>query len=90
MPRWHFLHIPDDVVPALRQSGVSEEQIRLMTVENPRRIFEAQGGVLRQRSSATARAAAPLMNVGRSRVVGVIGRGYNAGQFSPRNSGHQE
>jgi phosphotriesterase-related protein len=44
MPRWTFLHISDDVVPALRQSGVSEEQIRLMTVENPRRIFEAQGG----------------------------------------------
>jgi phosphotriesterase-related protein len=44
MPRWTFLHISDDVVPALRQSGVSEEQIRQMTVENPRRIFEAQGG----------------------------------------------
>jgi phosphotriesterase-related protein len=43
-PRWHFLHIPDDVVPALRQSGVSDEQIRTMTVDNPRRIFEASGG----------------------------------------------
>jgi phosphotriesterase-related protein len=43
MPRWHFLHIPDDVVPALRQAGVAEEQIRQMTVDNPRRIFEAQG-----------------------------------------------
>ncbi len=43
VPRWHFLHIPDDVVPALRAEGVSEEQIRQMTVENPRRIFEAQG-----------------------------------------------
>jgi phosphotriesterase-related protein len=43
MPRWTFLHIPDDVVPALRQAGVSEEQIRTMTVDNPRRVFEAQG-----------------------------------------------
>jgi len=43
VPRWHFLHIPDDVVPALRQAGVSDEQIRLMTVETPRRIFDAQG-----------------------------------------------
>ena len=43
MPRWHFLHIPDDVVPALRAEGVSAEQIRQMTVDNPRRIFEAQG-----------------------------------------------
>ena len=43
MPRWHFLHIPDDVVPALRSAGVSDEQVRTMTVDNPRRIFEAQG-----------------------------------------------
>jgi len=42
-PRWTFLHIPDDVVPALRQSGVSDEQLRAMTIDNPRRIFEAQG-----------------------------------------------
>jgi phosphotriesterase-related protein len=43
MPRWHFLHIPDDVVPALRGAGVSEEQSRAMTVDTPRRIFERQG-----------------------------------------------
>jgi phosphotriesterase-related protein len=43
-PNWHYLHIPDDVVPALRSSGVPDDQIRAMTVDNPRRIFEAQGG----------------------------------------------
>ena len=43
MPRWHFLHIPDDVVPALKDSGVSEAQVRTMTIDNPRRIFEVQG-----------------------------------------------
>ena len=43
MPRWHFLHIPDDVVPALRAAGVSDAQVRAMTVDNPRRIFETQG-----------------------------------------------
>jgi phosphotriesterase-related protein len=43
MPRWHFLHIPDDVVPALKGAGVSDEQVRAMTIDNPRRIFEAQG-----------------------------------------------
>jgi len=43
MPRWHFLHIPDDVIPALRAAGVRDEAIAAMTVENPRRIFEAQG-----------------------------------------------
>jgi phosphotriesterase-related protein len=42
-PRWNFRHIPDDVIPALRKAGVGEEQIRQMTVENPRRIFERQG-----------------------------------------------
>lgn len=42
-PKWNFLHIPDDVIPALRAGGVTEEQIRQMTIDNPRRIFEAQG-----------------------------------------------
>ena len=44
MPNWHFRHISEDVLPALRASGVSEEQIRQMTVENPRRFFERSGG----------------------------------------------
>jgi phosphotriesterase-related protein len=43
MPNWHYNHIPDDVIPALRQAGVSDDQIRTMTVNNPRRIFERQG-----------------------------------------------
>ena len=43
MPRWHYLHISDDVVPALKAAGVSDDQIRTMTVDNPRRIFEVQG-----------------------------------------------
>jgi phosphotriesterase-related protein len=43
VPNWHFLHITNDVLPALRAAGVSDEQIRQMTVDNPRRIFEQQG-----------------------------------------------
>jgi len=43
VPNWNFLHISDDVVPALREGGVPEAQIRQMTVDNPRRIFERQG-----------------------------------------------
>ena len=43
-PNWHFNYIPDEVIPALREAGVSEEQIATMTVDNPRRIFERQGG----------------------------------------------
>lgn len=44
LPNWHFLHIHHDVVPTLRASGVSIEQIHQMLVENPRKIFENQGG----------------------------------------------
>ncbi|MDZ7726892.1 MAG: phosphotriesterase-related protein [Dehalococcoidia bacterium] len=43
MPNWHYLHITNDVLPALREQGVSEDDIRKMTVDNPRRIFEQQG-----------------------------------------------
>jgi phosphotriesterase-related protein len=43
VPNWHFNHIPDDVLPALKQAGVTEEQVQTMTVDNPRRIFERQG-----------------------------------------------
>jgi phosphotriesterase-related protein len=43
VPNWHFNFISDHVIPALRQAGVSEEQLRTMTLDNPRRIFERQG-----------------------------------------------
>ena len=39
MPNWHYLHIPEDVLPALRARGVTEEQIHQMLVDNPRRIL---------------------------------------------------
>jgi len=39
-PNWHYRHIIQDVLPALREAGVTEDQIRQMTVENPRLIFE--------------------------------------------------
>lgn len=42
-PHWNFRHIPDDVLPALREAGVPEADLVRMTVENPRRIFERQG-----------------------------------------------
>jgi phosphotriesterase-related protein len=43
LPRWHYLHIHNDVLPALKQRGVSEEQVHTMLVENPRQIFERHG-----------------------------------------------
>jgi phosphotriesterase-related protein len=38
-PAWHFEHLFDDVLPALRDSGVSIKQIEAMLVDNPRRYF---------------------------------------------------
>lgn len=43
-PNWHYLHIHNDVLPALRARGVTEEQIDTMLIHNPRRIFETTGG----------------------------------------------
>ncbi len=43
LPKWNFLHISQDVIPALRTAGVTDEQIETMMVDNPRRLFEAQG-----------------------------------------------
>jgi phosphotriesterase-related protein len=43
-PNWHFLHIHNDVLPALKARGVTDEQIDTMLIANPRKIFEAQGG----------------------------------------------
>ena len=39
MPNWNFLHIGNDVLPALRAAGVGEDQINQMMVDNPRRYF---------------------------------------------------
>ena len=38
-PNWHYDHITDDVLPALLASGVTQEQIDTMMVENPVRYF---------------------------------------------------
>ena len=42
LPNWHYLHIHNDVMPALKKRGVTDEQIRMMLVDNPRAIFSSQ------------------------------------------------
>jgi phosphotriesterase-related protein len=42
-PLWHYNHISDDILPALRAAGVTADQIEQMLVGNPRAIFEATG-----------------------------------------------
>lgn len=41
MPRHNYLHIHDDVIPALLEAGVSQRDLDTMFVDNPRRHFEA-------------------------------------------------
>jgi phosphotriesterase-related protein len=43
LPRWTYTHVHNDVLPALRERGVSEEDIQTMLVANPRRYFEQVG-----------------------------------------------
>jgi phosphotriesterase-related protein len=43
LPNWHYLHIHNDVIPALKDRGVTNEQLTTMLVDNPRKIFENQG-----------------------------------------------
>jgi phosphotriesterase-related protein len=39
LPNWHFRHLHEDVLPALRERGVSEVDIETMLVGNPRDFF---------------------------------------------------
>ena len=40
LPQWHYLHIGEEVLPYVRERGVTEDQIDQMLVANPRRILE--------------------------------------------------
>jgi phosphotriesterase-related protein len=44
LPNWHYLHIHNDVLPALKERGVTDEQLSTMLVDNPRKIFDTRGG----------------------------------------------
>jgi len=39
LPDWHYLHLMNDVIPYLKDHGVTEEQLHTMLVENPRKIL---------------------------------------------------
>jgi phosphotriesterase-related protein len=41
LPNWNYQHVLGEVVPALLERGVSQEQVDQMLVANPRRFFEA-------------------------------------------------
>ncbi|WP_033341533.1 phosphotriesterase family protein [Catenuloplanes japonicus] len=39
LPNWHYGHLHEVVLPALRAAGVTREQLTTMLVDNPRRYF---------------------------------------------------
>jgi len=41
-PLWHYNHISDDILPALRAARVTGDQIQQMLVRNPQAIFAAR------------------------------------------------
>ncbi|WP_329459050.1 phosphotriesterase family protein [Streptomyces sp. NBC_01497] len=48
MPNWNYTYINSTILPALREAGVTQEQIHTMLVDNPRRHFSgAASGVAR-------------------------------------------
>jgi phosphotriesterase-related protein len=42
-PNWNYFHIVHNIIPKLLEAGVTQEEIDMMTRENPRRIFENVG-----------------------------------------------
>ena len=40
--QWHPTHLFVDVIPALRKGGVSDDQIRTIIADNPRRLFTGE------------------------------------------------
>jgi phosphotriesterase-related protein len=41
LPQWHHGHIAQEVLPYVREKGVTERQIQTMLIDNPRRLFES-------------------------------------------------
>ena len=39
LKHWHYLHVSQDVLPYLRDHGVTDEEIDTMLVKNPARIL---------------------------------------------------
>ncbi|HEY2056827.1 MAG TPA: phosphotriesterase-related protein [Amycolatopsis sp.] len=44
LPNWHYLHITEDVLPALRARGVAESDLTKMLVDNPQRFLTRGSG----------------------------------------------
>ena len=40
---WYFCQLHDNIIPALRQAGLSDERLRMLTAGNAARFFGAAG-----------------------------------------------
>ncbi|GAA4891495.1 phosphotriesterase family protein [Streptomonospora salina] len=40
LPQWHYLHLGEEVLPYVRERGVTDTQIETMLVDVPRRLWE--------------------------------------------------
>jgi len=40
LANWSYVHVFNNIIPALKEAGVSEDKINTMMVENPRRLFD--------------------------------------------------
>ena len=41
IPNWHPTHVFKNIIPALREAGVTQEKIDAMLIHNPREFFTA-------------------------------------------------
>src|SRR4029450_7107589 len=69
---WNYTHISDDILPALRAAGVTEEHIAQMLVHNPRALFEARNGgqAGSWRAGGSSKGGAPPGVASRHRATG--------------------
>lgn len=44
LPQWRYTHLHDEVLPALRERGVSQSDIDMMLVDNPRKVLSPATG----------------------------------------------
>ena len=42
MPNWHPRHVFKDIIPALKEAGVTDDKIDMIMIDNPRRLFAGE------------------------------------------------
>ena len=67
LPNWHYLHIHNDVIPALKERGVTDEQLTHDAGRQPAQDLRDRGRVLMTRMPVAADRHA-VLPAGRSRA----------------------